>query len=68
MMVEVEVFKEEQSFVTSKGMGSAAREWVESSQPTVSTVRSPESWYARPSAWVSMMRVRDDLLRLPQLH
>ena len=51
-MAEVEVFREKHSNVSSKGMGSAAPGvgGIRFGQPTVSTVRSPESWYARPSA------------------
>ena len=65
-VVEVEVFREKHSIVSSKGMGSAAPGvgGTRFGQPTAS---SPESWYAHRSAWTVHVCVRDDLLRLPHL-
>ena len=59
-MVEVEVFKEKQSFVSSKGMGSAARGWV-------AQIASRQNRAQSPGMHARLLRVRDDLLQLPQL-
>ena len=65
VVVEVEVFKEENSIVASKGMGSAARGWVAEIASRQHRAQSPGMHTALHG--MSMLCVRDDLLRLQQL-